>query len=237
MFLNDLKFALRSLARAKGLSIAVVLTLALGIGANTAVFSVVNGVLFRPLAYQESNQLYLIQVVWSQMSKFYPLIPANLPGYQIWRKQCHSFEDIAIAEGASADLTGAGIQCLTAPRTPYSSLSKRLKANHKSILDVFQDESSTTPPPLLNSPNQEPRKRTHLTIDLPRPEEHMSKDVVSTPSLLEISLDSLFTDYLNEIIHEVRQSEFIGVRFWMVVSLVMGMWCFMWLTQGWACSC
>jgi len=45
----------------------------------------VNGVLLRPLAYQdqESNQLYLIQVVSSQMSKFYPLIPANLPGYQI----------------------------------------------------------------------------------------------------------------------------------------------------------
>src|SRR6266550_5760929 len=34
--------------------------------------------------------------------------PANLPGYQIWRKQCHSFEDIAIAEGATADLTGSG---------------------------------------------------------------------------------------------------------------------------------
>src|SRR6266550_4931165 len=67
--------------------------------------SVVNGVLLRPLAYQESNQLYLIQVVSSQMSKFYPLIPANLPGYQIWRKQCHSFEDIAIAEGASPTST------------------------------------------------------------------------------------------------------------------------------------
>ena len=49
MFLNDLKFALRSLARAKGLSITVVLTLALGIGANAAIFSVVRGVLLRRL--------------------------------------------------------------------------------------------------------------------------------------------------------------------------------------------
>ena len=107
-FVQDLRFGLRLLRKSPGFTAVAILTLALGIGANTAVFSVVNGVLFRPLAYQESNQLYLIQVVWSQMSKFYPLIPANLPGYQIWQKQCHSFEDIAIAEGASADLTGSG---------------------------------------------------------------------------------------------------------------------------------
>src|SRR4029453_12717022 len=48
-FLNDLKFALRSLGRAKGLSITVILTLALGIGANAAIFSLVRGALLRPL--------------------------------------------------------------------------------------------------------------------------------------------------------------------------------------------
>jgi putative ABC transport system permease protein len=60
-FLKDLKFALRSLLRAKGLSIAVVLTLALGIGANAAIFSVVRGVLFRPLVNREENRLIYIQ--------------------------------------------------------------------------------------------------------------------------------------------------------------------------------
>jgi putative ABC transport system permease protein len=60
-FLKDLQFASRSLARAKGLSIAVVLTLALGIGANAAIFSVVRGVLFRPLVNREEGRLIYIQ--------------------------------------------------------------------------------------------------------------------------------------------------------------------------------
>lgn len=60
-FLNDLKFALRSLARAKGVSITVVLTLALGIGANAAIFSVVRGVLLRPLVNRDESRLIYIQ--------------------------------------------------------------------------------------------------------------------------------------------------------------------------------
>jgi putative ABC transport system permease protein len=58
---RDLKFALRSLARTKGLTITVVLTLALGIGANAAIFSVVRGVLLRPLVNRDENRLIYIQ--------------------------------------------------------------------------------------------------------------------------------------------------------------------------------
>src|SRR5437879_7509257 len=59
--MNDLKFALRSLARAKGLSITVVLTLALGIGANAAIFSIVRGVLLRPLVNREESRLIYVR--------------------------------------------------------------------------------------------------------------------------------------------------------------------------------
>src|SRR5712664_3422847 len=56
-FLTDLKFALRSLSRAKGLSLTVALTLALGIGANAAIFSVVRGVLLKPLVNRDKDRL------------------------------------------------------------------------------------------------------------------------------------------------------------------------------------
>ena len=59
--ITDFKFALRSLARVKGLAITVVVTLALGIGANAAIFSVVRGVLLRPLVNQDEDRLIYIR--------------------------------------------------------------------------------------------------------------------------------------------------------------------------------
>src|SRR5256885_7787428 len=60
-FITDFRFALRSLARVKGLTVTVVATLALGIGANAAIFSVVRGVLLRPLANRDENRLIYIR--------------------------------------------------------------------------------------------------------------------------------------------------------------------------------
>ena len=61
LILRDLRVALRSLARTKGLAVTVVLTLALGIGANAAIFSVVRGVLLRPLVNRDENRLIYIR--------------------------------------------------------------------------------------------------------------------------------------------------------------------------------
>src|SRR3989442_2597718 len=61
VFLQDVKFAVRSLSRAKGLAVTVILTLALGIGANAAIFSVVRGVLLRPLVNRDEDRLLYVR--------------------------------------------------------------------------------------------------------------------------------------------------------------------------------
>src|ERR1700745_151990 len=61
LFVQDLRFALRSFARAQGLALTVILTLALGIGANAAIFSLVRGILLRPLVNADENRLIYIQ--------------------------------------------------------------------------------------------------------------------------------------------------------------------------------
>jgi len=105
---QDVRFAARMLRKSPGFTFVAVLTLALGIGANTAIFSVVDGVLLRPLAYPQPQQLYVVREIVPQWAKSTPSLPANLPDFQIWQDRVHSFEGVAIAEETSADLTGVG---------------------------------------------------------------------------------------------------------------------------------
>src|SRR6185295_10683123 len=103
--LQDLRYGLRTLAKNPGFAAVAVLTLALGIGANTAIFSVVNGVLLSPLAGRDPDRLVMLY----ETTKDIPRVPVSYPNYVDWRQRARSFEDIAIYNGFDQfTMTGQG---------------------------------------------------------------------------------------------------------------------------------
>lgn len=102
-FLQDIRFAGRLLLKNPAFTAIAILTLALGIGANTAIFSVVNGVLLRPLPFRDPSRLVLV----TEKSDF-PTITTSFENYMDWRDQSHSFESMEATRGTSMTLTGSG---------------------------------------------------------------------------------------------------------------------------------
>lgn len=99
-----MKYALRSLCRDRGLAIAVTLTLALAIGGNAAIFSVVNGVLLKPLNVPAPDRL----VVISEQTAVRPDMGVSYPDYLDWRSRQTSFDDMAASLIIGGVLTGGG---------------------------------------------------------------------------------------------------------------------------------
>ena len=101
---QDLRYGLRGIRRSPGFSLVVILTLALGIGANTAIFSVVNAVLLRPLPYPAAERL-----VWlGESDPKAEGISVTWVNYQHWRKENHGFEEMAGFHTSHLTLTGRG---------------------------------------------------------------------------------------------------------------------------------
>jgi hypothetical protein len=108
--IQDLRYALRTLMKSPGFAFIAVLTLALGIGANTAIFSVVNGVLLRALPYYEPERLVM---VWAdrpilQAQLGIPYFPVTVADFVDWRKENQVFEQMAALEPLRMNLTGGG---------------------------------------------------------------------------------------------------------------------------------
>jgi putative ABC transport system permease protein len=105
--LRDIRLAIRGLKRTPGFSLAAIGTLALGIGGVTAVFSLVNGILLKPLAYHEPERLVLLFESVPAVADRYPMLPAAASHFEQWREQAASLEDLAAIHWSTLTLTGA----------------------------------------------------------------------------------------------------------------------------------
>src|SRR5213595_2519514 len=103
-FLQDLRYAIRALRRSAGLTFVIVASLAIGIGANTAIFSVVNALLLKPLPYPDADRL---AVLWLRSPGIN--IPQDWPSpgqYIDVRTENRSFDELSISQGRDGTLLG-----------------------------------------------------------------------------------------------------------------------------------
>ncbi|MEN6577946.1 MAG: ABC transporter permease, partial [Phycisphaerales bacterium] len=105
---QDIRNGVRTLARSPGYAAVMVFTLSLGVGATTAIFSVVNGVLLRPLSYPQSDRLVSIQERISSLADKYPVLPASARHFIEWRQRCTTFKSLSLIDNDFMTLTGSG---------------------------------------------------------------------------------------------------------------------------------
>lgn len=122
--LQDIRCSVRMLRKTPGFTFVAILTLALGVGANTAIFSVVNGVLLRPLAYPEPQRLMMLY----EKSSDFDRNSVSYPNFLDWRREQRSFQDLAAFDPSDFNFTGAG--------QPEHLLGEYASANLFSVLGV-----------------------------------------------------------------------------------------------------
>ena len=124
---QDVRYALRMMRKSPGFAAIAVLTLAIGIGSNTAIFSVVDHLFFRPFPFQQPDRLVAVHEV-VRFGGTTRAIPVNLAHFQEWRRSWQSVEDVAVIGGLRMSLTGVG--------EPERLQTMRVSANVFSLLGV-----------------------------------------------------------------------------------------------------
>ena len=103
---QDVRYGLRMLAKNPGLTVVAVVALALGIGANTSIFTTVNAMLLHPFPFEHFDRLVAVwETAPKQNEDHIALAPAN---FRDWREQSHSFQEFAAGHGWEVNLTGTG---------------------------------------------------------------------------------------------------------------------------------
>ena len=124
--LQDLRYAGRILRKYPGFSLAIILTAALGIGANVTIFSVLNAVVLEPLPFKDPDRL--VRLTESNLGQNKIESPVSVPNFQDWQGQQSSFEEVSALELATFNLTGRG--------EPQRVAAARITANLVSMLGV-----------------------------------------------------------------------------------------------------
>src|SRR5215217_4005088 len=124
--LQDLRYASRILRKYPGFSIAIILTAALGIGANVTIFSVLDAVLLEPLPYKDPDRL--VRLSESNLGQSQADAPVSVPNFQDWQRQQSFFEEVSALELATFNLTGRG--------EPQRVAAARITANLVPMLGV-----------------------------------------------------------------------------------------------------
>jgi predicted permease len=122
--LQDIRYTIRTVAKSPGFAAIAILTLALGIGANTALFSVVNGVLLNPLPYRQPDRLVAIYAKNKQFSRY----SISYPNFLDWQRNQRSFSSMAAFREDNFNLTGMG--------DPERVKAEMVSANFFSLLGV-----------------------------------------------------------------------------------------------------
>ena len=127
--MQDLHFGLRMLRKSPGFTAVAVLTLALGLAANTAIFSIINGVLLQPLEYPNPSQLVAIELFVPKLAQKFPMVPVNPAAYLGWSTDAKSLAGIGLVEdGVTLNLTSGG--------EPKLLSADAVTANLFDVLDV-----------------------------------------------------------------------------------------------------
>jgi predicted permease len=105
--LQDVQYAWRALRRSPGFAAVAVLSLALGIGAAAALFSLVDAVLLKPLTYREPDRLVFVREVVPPLAHVYPTLPVNYQHLRFWRQEARSFDSLAAFLSRNSSLGGS----------------------------------------------------------------------------------------------------------------------------------
>jgi predicted permease len=147
---QDIRYAVRTLRKTPGFTLVAVLTLAIGIGANTAIFSVVDTVLVRPLTYRDPERLVVIHETIQGLNRPEPLVPVNVSHFLEWRVTTDAFDAMSLVQGGQINLTGAG--------EPESIPMARASANIFDLLGVQPHLGRTF------APKEDQAGRDHVVI-------------------------------------------------------------------------